>query len=137
MLHVAAVWLGRGRYQLAVRADRHGVHRGPRGGLPVGRAPGTQAPSEAAVADRADHHVPARPAGHRPGYAERDRDLRRHAVLGPHDPAPDAYHGRAAAARLRAAGEAAAAREQEPAAHVGEEDRQVEAGAVDYPVSYT
>jgi len=115
---VAAVQLGRGRHQLAVRARRHRVHRARRGRVPVGARSGSGGATRGGrgrccgtilfllgllVINLATQS----------GVGTYDD----HTVLGPHDPAPDADHDRPAAARRRPARDPAPARQQEPAAH--------------------
>ena len=108
------------QWQAAPRC--HGVRRLAGRPVPVGRRTGGATASRPAVAGLADRDVPGRARRRRAGAAERHRHLRRRAVLGPHGPAPDAHHGGPAAADLRAADHAAAAREPQSAAHLGQAD---------------
>ena len=86
---------------LGVRACRHGHRRRCRRPVPVGRVAGRAPSSGPALAVVADRSLPRRPARRRAGHRERHRRLRR-ALLGAHDPAPDADHDRPAAAGVRA-----------------------------------
>ena len=118
--HAARVRLAGSSYPVGIRACRHRRRTGGRRALPVGRLAGPAPPSGPALAMVADRHVPRGPGGGGDRHPERHRRLRRRAVLGPHDPAPAADHGRAAAAGGRRAVHPAAAREQEPAAQLGQ-----------------
>src|SRR5580693_1806120 len=118
--HAAPIWLAGGPRTLGIRACRHGYRHRLRCLVPVGRVAGRAPSPRPALAVVADRAVPGRSGSRGAGHGERHRRLRRRPVLGPHDPAPHADHDRTAAAGAGPAGHAAAAREPEPAAHLGQ-----------------